>query len=53
MECAPTARDETESCAALDEMLLVPRVDVPSRNVTVPVALPPRAGWIVAESVID
>ena len=43
MECEPTDKLDRESCAALLETAAVPRDVVPSRNVIVPVALPPKA----------
>ena len=43
MECEPAERPETESCAALLETTTAPHEVVPSRKVTVPLALPPKA----------
>src|SRR6266436_1148333 len=53
MECEPTGKLESESWAALLETVTVPKDVLPSRNVTVPVGLPPKAVWIVADSVTD
>jgi hypothetical protein len=50
-ECEPTDKLDKESWAALLETAAVPKDVVPSRNVTVPVALPPKAAWIAADKV--
>src|SRR6266481_366616 len=41
MECEPGDRVDSESCAALLETVAAPNEAVPSRNVTVPVGVPP------------
>ena len=41
MECEPTDKLESESCATLLETVAVPKDVVPSRNVTLPVTVPP------------
>ena len=43
IECEPADKLESESCAASLETVAVPKDVVPSRNVIVPVALPPKA----------
>jgi len=53
MECVPTVNVVTVSWAELFERAAEPSEVAPSMNVTVPVALPPNAGWIAADSVID
>jgi hypothetical protein len=53
MECELTDKLDSESCAALLETVAVPKDVLPSRNVTVPVALPPKAVWIDADNVTD
>lgn len=44
MECAPEVKVERESWAALLETVDVPSEVEPSKKVTVPVAVPPKAG---------
>lgn len=51
MECEPADKLDNDSCAPLLETLAVPKDVVPSRKVIVPVALPPKAVCIVADSV--
>ena len=41
--CAPEAKVESESWAALPETVAVPREVEPSKKVTVPVEVPPKA----------
>ena len=48
MECEPTDKLDSESCAALVETEAVPKEVVPSKNVTVPVAVPLAFGCTVA-----
>jgi hypothetical protein len=49
IECKPMANDESESWAAFPDTWTEPRATAPSRNVTVPVALPANAACTVAE----
>jgi hypothetical protein len=44
MECEPAPRVETESWPELFVRLTVPRSVVPSKNETLPLAVPPKAG---------
>jgi hypothetical protein len=44
MECDPGANPETTICAALLETVAVPSEVLPSRKVTVPLALLPAGG---------
>ena len=53
IECVPAAKAETVSCTELLDMLAVPREFAPSMNVTLPVAVIPAGGWIVAVNVTD
>ena len=53
MECEPADRLESGNCAELLETVAVPKDVVPSRKVTLPVAPPPKAVWIVAVNVTD
>ena len=48
MECDPADKLASESCAALLETVAVPKDVVPSKNVTVPVGVPPLEGCTVA-----
>lgn len=50
IQCVPTEKVATESCAALADTAAVPRVVEPSRKVNTPVAVPPKAGWTLAAS---
>ena len=52
-ECEPADKLDNDSCAALLETVAVPREVAPSRKVIVPVALPPKAVWMLADSVTD
>lgn len=49
IEWEAMANEESEGCAPFLDTGLEPRATAPSRNVIVPVALPPNAGCIVAE----
>ena len=51
IECEPVDKLDTDSCAALLETVAVPKDVAPSRKVIVPVALPPKAVWMLADSV--
>lgn len=53
MKCELTDKLDSESCAALLETVSVPKDVLPSRNVTVPVAMPPAAGCSVAVNTTD
>jgi hypothetical protein len=48
IECEPTDKLDSESWAVLLETAAVPKEVVPSRNVTVPVTVPPAFGCTVA-----
>ena len=48
MECVPTDKLDSESCAMLLETVAVPKDVVPSRNVTLPVTVPPADGTTTA-----
>jgi hypothetical protein len=48
IECIPAPSDETPRLVALPETVLEPSETFPSKNVTVPVAVPPPCGCIVA-----
>lgn len=48
MECEPTDKPDSESWARLLETVAMPKDVVPSRKVTVPVAVPPPFGCTVA-----
>ena len=50
IECEPTDKLDSESCAMLLETVAVPRDVVPSRNDTVPVTVPPADGCTTAVS---
>lgn len=53
MECEPTDKVDNESWAVLLETVAMPREVVPSKNVTVPVAVPPAFGCTVAVNTTD
>ena len=53
IECEPAVKFETVSCAVLLEIAPVPRVVVPSKNVTVPVGVPVPVGCTVAVKTTD
>ena len=53
MECEPGDKVESEICAALFETAVAPKDVVPSRNVTVPVVVPPPEGCTVAVNTRD
>ena len=48
IECEPTDKLDSESCATLLETATVPKDVVPSRNVTLPVTVPPPDGTTTA-----
>jgi hypothetical protein len=53
MECKPTDKLDSESWAILLETEAVPKDVVPSRNVTVPVGVPPADGTTTAVITMD
>ena len=53
MECEPTDKLDSGSWAVLLETAAVPKEVVPSRNVTVPVTVPPADGTTTAVITMD
>lgn len=53
IECDPADKLVNESCAALLESVAVPKEVAPSRNVMVPVAVPPVEACTVAVNTAD
>ena len=53
MECEPTDKLDSESWAMLLETVAVPKEVAPSKNVTVPVVVPPADGTTTAVIVMD
>ena len=53
IECDPADKLANEICAALLETVAVPKDVLPSRNVTLPVVVPPLDGCTVAVNTTD